>query len=114
MEHLVLKEVGFNNLKKGTKYIIKRCNEIHFIGNFNYYITNYENSANFNNAYSINGTTKIFVCTLNFYDKKSRYEILNHKYYKVIYKKEKIQQAMELRAVNIILRSIIGDASFVY
>lgn len=114
MEHLVLKEVGFNNLKKGTKYIIKRRNEIHFIGNFNYYIDNYENCANFDNAYSINGTLKTFVWKLNFYDKKSRHKILNHKYYKVIYQTEKIQEAMELRAVNQVLRKIIGDASFVY
>jgi hypothetical protein len=113
MDHLVLKEVGFGNLKKGTKYIIKRCNEIQFIGNFNNYNDTNESCASFDHAYSIHGEMKLFVWKINFYDKGSRYKI-SHKYYKVIYQKEKIQQTMELRSINIILQRIIGDASFVY
>jgi len=35
-------------------------------------------------------------------------------FYEFIYKKDKIQNAMELRAINQILRQLIGDESFKY
>jgi hypothetical protein len=38
----------------------------------------------------------------------------NVSFYKLIPTKEKIQQAMELRAINIILQNIIGDKTFNY
>uniref|UniRef100_A0A6C0ET17 Uncharacterized protein n=1 Tax=viral metagenome TaxID=1070528 RepID=A0A6C0ET17_9ZZZZ len=106
MEHLVLKEVNFNHLNNGDKYIIKRKGTIHFIGKF----INYTNNiANFDKAYSIHGTIKINVQDLCIY-----YERNSYKYYRVILQKNKIQEEMELRVVNLLLQRIIGDTSFKY
>ena len=113
MNHLVLKEVGFGNLKKGMKYVIKQRNEIHFIGNFNNYNDINKNCASFDHAYSIHGQIKLYVWKINLFDIGSRYKI-SHKYYMVIHQKEKIQNAMELRAINQILKKIICDDTFVY
>ena len=108
MENLVLKEVDFGNLKHGNKYIMKRMGTIHFIGNF----TNYNNNiAHFDKAYSFIGTKKINVQELCLYYEKHKY---SYKYYRVILQKNKIQEAMELRATNMVLQRIINDTSFKY
>jgi len=113
MELLLFKEVRFKHLKKGTKYIIKRANEsenIQFIytGKFTDYFPKLENVSMFDEVKEIMGIKKINSHKVNFFNE---YHIT---YYSLDGQKEKIQEAMEIRAINQVLRKIIGDESFVY
>ena len=119
---LKFKEVHYNDLRLGTKYIITdnskyiiKSNKV-YVGIFNGYcnkytlgeITNwgklhityspYTNSNKKYNSYDI---------SFNKYTNDRRYLILDSQ-------KEYIQNNMERRAINIILRRIIGDNNFYY
>jgi len=107
MENIVLKEVGFNDLEKGTKYIIKRHNKSCYKGRFSGYTYCMGSISHFFDARDIRGL-EMYVWRTEFYDEK------DITYHKIDGQKEKIQNAMELRAVNIILRRLIGDVSFIY
>jgi len=113
MELLLFKEVRFKHLKKGTKYIIKRINEheiIQFIytGKFTGYFHKLENVSMFDEIKEIMGIKKINSHKVNFFNE------YNITYYSLDGKKEKIQEAMELRAIKKVLCKITGDESFVY
>jgi hypothetical protein len=107
MERLIFEKVEFNNLVKDTKYIIKRHNKAYYTGKFSVYSFCMGEISHFCDARDISGH-ETYVWKIEFYNDKSR------TYHKIVQQKEKIQSAMELRAVNIILRSIIGDDTFNY
>ncbi len=107
MEHILFKEVGFNDLMKGTKYVIKRYNKAYYIGKFLGYSFCIGEISQFYDVIDISGH-ETYVWKIEFYDETSR------TYHKIDSQKEKIQNAMELRATNIILRRITNDESFTY
>lgn len=116
---LVFKETKSNGLVKNTKYITMKyvcdLNCVYYTGIFTGYtyeshIDNYLFVAsNFDNATVtvVYTNTKTDIRVIKFYDELKEY-------YYVDFQKEKIQNAMELRAVNIILQRIIGDNIFKY
>lgn len=112
MEKLMFKEICFSNLIKGTKYIIKRINKpeyirMIYIGKFSDYIYRYDSVSMFVDVKELR-KPELECCKMNF---TYEYDTI---YYIIVKQKEKIQQAMELRATNQVLRSIIGDETFVY
>jgi len=110
MNHLIFKEVDFKDLVKGQKYIIKHDNISYYIGKFSGYsfcLIRLIGVIKFCDIIDIHmqGT---HVGNLTFSNEKS------NSYYIIDIQKEKIQNAMELRATNIILRRITNDESFTY
>jgi len=109
-------EVGYHELKLGSKYIIinNLKHEKIYIGIFTGYCNKY-NIAEISNwgktyvSYLTNYNTKYIIgdLALNRYSFKRKYMILDSQ-------KETIQNNMESRALNIILRSILGDNNFCY
>ena len=109
-------EVSYNDLKLGTKYIIIN-NVKHdkvYVGTFTGYCNKYSMSeiTNWGKTYAsyltnYNRRYMIGDLSLNRYTFKRRYMILDSQ-------KETIQNNMEARAVNIILRLILGDNNFCY
>lgn len=110
-------EVNYNDLIIGTKYIIldqfKKSDKIH-VGIFNGYYNKYTTGeisywikthisylTNYNKKYLLGNIE------LNKYTFKRKYMMLDSQ-------KEKIQNNMESRALNIILRLLIGDNNFCY
>ena len=115
---LVFKETKSNGLVKNTKYITMKyvcdLNCVYYTGIFTGYtyesdIYNLFVASNFDNASFtvVNTNTKTDIRVIKFYDEL-------REYYCVDFQKEKIQNDMELRAVNKILQQIIGDNTFKY
>jgi len=102
-------EVSYNNLKVGETYgikdskyglgykIIGKCTR-RYKSFTRFYIT----------------TTTIINKTKYYVSYESRFYINPDHIFFLLNQKEKIQKAMEQRALNIILRNITGDESFVY
>lgn len=111
------KEVSYNELKLGTKYIIQHhfnATDKIYIGTFNGYCNKYtiDEISHWGKtyvSYLTNYNKKYLVgeLSLNKYTFKRKYMILDSQ-------KETIQNNMEARALNIILRLLIGDNSFSY
>jgi hypothetical protein len=106
--------INIDELVKGTKYRIEEnlfnVKELIIVGIFNGYEEKYllwNKTFYFNNY---NGYEVI----IPKYVESMRMDILHkRKFYKLISSKEKIQNAMELRAINLILQNII-DKTFIY
>lgn len=112
------KEVNYNDLRLGTKYIIihNHIDKV-YIGIFNGYSNKYTigeisywgkthiSYLTKNNKYLLRDI--IGDISLNKYTYKRKYMILDSQ-------RETIQNNMETRAVNIILRMILGDNNFCY
>jgi len=95
------KNVSIDDLTVGKKYFIKfyvRGGYENRIGVFTKYVNNY--FASFKIYY--------YGWELNYFLEDTSY------FYDYIYKKNKIQNAMELRAINQIIRNITGDETFNY
>jgi len=107
MDYLVFKEVGFIDLVKQTKYVIKRNNWAYYTGIFSGYSYKSGYISHFYNAKDIRGEER-YIWKIDFYNEPNR------TYHTIDKQKEKIQNAMELRAINIILRRITNDESFKY
>jgi len=124
MERLIFEKVEFNNLVKDTKYIIKRHNKAYYTGIFRkniikggdnvsefynisaLYDMHYMGERNCYNANSVTG--------MRYMGEISFYNDIHRTYYELDHQKEKIQEAMESRAVNKILQKITGDDTFKY
>ena len=110
-------EVNYNDLKLGTKYIILeqfKKTDLIYVGIFNGYYNKYtigeiSHWVKTHVSYLTNYNKKYLVgeLELNKYTFKRKYMMLDSQ-------KEIIQNNMEARALNIILRSLIGDNSFYY
>lgn len=118
---LKFKEVCHNNLRLGTKYIITDSSQYVFtnnkvyVGIFNGYgnnyrvaeITNWE-KTHITYSQSINNKKyKVGDISFNRYTYERTYLVLDSQ-------RDIIQNNMEARALNIILRRLIGDNSFYY
>ena len=102
------KQVNFYQLKRNTKYIITDLNgAFYYTGQFCLYIKNGKECAHFSNV-TCNVPVKRYCGYVTFsYD-------IGRKYYTLASKKDKIQNAMESRAINKILKQITGDDTFHY
>jgi len=109
------KEVNYNDLKLGSKYVIihNHFDKV-YVGIFNGY----------SNKYTIGEISfwgKTYISYLNKINKKylmgnielNRYTY-KRKYLVLESQREEIQNNMETRAINIILRRILGDNHFCY
>jgi len=108
MKHLVFKEVDFKDLVKGTKYMTIKYIGVYYTGTFVNYSSDRDIAVNFNNAKIVYKEEENFIRKIRFYEEAYR------TYYCVDFQKEKIQNAMELRATTIILRRITNDETFIY
>jgi hypothetical protein len=121
MNYLKFKEVPYNELKLGTKYIITdqaryifKSNKV-YVGIFNGYCNKYTVSeitnwgkTHISYSQSINKKKyKIGDISFNRHTYERTYLVLDSQ-------REIIQNNMESRALNIILRRLIGDNSFYY
>jgi hypothetical protein len=106
---LVFKETKFDKLEKGTKYIIKRYNKAYYNGRFMGYRYSLGKPVSmFEEVNDISKKKEIYVWNLNFYDEHTR------TYHNIVKQTEQRQNAMELRAINKLLRLITGDTTFNY
>ncbi len=109
MEPLVFKETKFMELVKGEKYIIKRFNKTYYNGIFTGHAFKFgSNISMFEEVKDVSKPTEIYIWKLEFYDDSAR------TFHKMIRQKEQRQNAMELRAVNLLLQRIVGDNAFKY
>jgi len=119
MNHLVFEKVEFINLVKGIKYLIifnfnAKCKSMIDIGIFDKYIDTGlfipEKNAYFKNITCMNddNSNTFKLKNTSYYNYKGRH------FFRIISQKERIQKAMEQRALNIILRNITGDNTFKY
>lgn len=92
------KKIHVNKLIKGNKYLIKIIYKGTLFTHYGYFV-----------CYSEKYDTLICMNCKN----KSIFITFESSFYEMTLKKEKIQQAMELRAINKILRQLI-DESFKY
>jgi len=115
---LKFKEVNYNNLRLGTKYIITNptnyvfTNNTVYVGIFNGYGNNYRigeitNFVQTNITYTpfSNKKYKVGDISFNKHTQERTYLVLDSQ-------RQLIQNNMESRAINIILRRIIGDNNF--
>jgi len=102
------KQVNFYQLKSNTKYIITDLNgAFYYTGIFCLYVKGGKDIAHFKNV-MCNVPIKRYCGYVTF-----SYEI-GRKYYTIDSKKDQIQNIMELRAINKILKQITGDETFHY
>ena len=94
----MFKTIIFEKLIKGDKYLIKHGKDEYVIGRF----------IKYNNESSYFHVKHIYFKQLYYYIHKKSI------FYEYNYQKDNIQNAMELRAVNKILRKITGDPLFIY
>lgn len=87
-------------LKPGTKYKIKYCGVVTYNGT---YLKRDGNYDIFKNVKGHGFTVELFKQDVSGY----------HDFYVPIFQKDRIQTAMEHRAVNKLLQQIIGDPTFV-
>ncbi len=104
---LVFKETNINELIFGKKYIIIKYTGSCYIGKFTGYTDEYDFATNFDNAKIICNEHKTDIINMRVYGTRAEY-------YCVDFQKGKIQNAMELRAVNLILQRVVGDITFKY
>jgi hypothetical protein len=118
---LSFESLPLSNLIKGVKYMIEEnsvyVKELIFIGNFKGYQQYDEEKyllwTNILYFSKIIGDEIITPTQVE----ELRMSVLSpfgRKYYKLVSSKEKIQQSMETRAVNMVLQQIIGDDTFTY
>uniref|UniRef100_A0A6C0EV84 Uncharacterized protein n=1 Tax=viral metagenome TaxID=1070528 RepID=A0A6C0EV84_9ZZZZ len=118
---LTFVSLPLSELVQGTKYRIEEnlygVREIIFIGMFNGYQQHNEGKYLLWKKifYFIkNGDEEVIIPK---YIEETQMDILSpfgRKYFKLISSKEKIQNEMEIRAINLILQNIIGDKTFSY
>ncbi len=121
MNRLVFEEVNFINLIKGIKYFIIfkfnlniKCKSMIDIGTFDKYIDTglviSEKTAYFINitCFDDNNSNTFKLNNTTYHPYKTRH------FFRIIPQKERIQKAMEQRALNTILRNITGDNLFKY
>ena len=100
-----MEQVNFYHLKPNHKYMITDLNGVfYYIGTFNLY-RNSGNVAIFKNVICTSPIERS--CGYMSYSYSA-----SRKFYTLISKKKEIQQAMETRALNKILKQIIGDPLF--
>jgi hypothetical protein len=111
-------EIDIDELVTGQKYMIQEISYQHTIiyySVFSHYVTGYITEWN-KPSYRVDTpytgikykpTMRFEKINLNNLTKKASF-------FKLICSKEKIQNAMELRAINLILQNIIGDKTFTY
>lgn len=101
-----MEQVNFYQLKPKNKYIVSDLHgAFHYVGTFDHYRHSANDMAIFKNVICINPIKR--PCGyVNF-----SYNIAR-KFYRLVSKKKEIQQAMETRAVNKILKMITGDELF--
>jgi len=102
MDHLLFKVSRLDELIQGKKYLTMKYSGTYYIGIFTGYTMN---GANFNAK--VIGKYITTIRHIRFYDE-------TREYYYVDFQKEKIQNDMEMRAVNSMLRIITGDNTFIY
>lgn len=110
-------EVNYNDLKLGTKYIILN----HLNATDNIYIETFNGYCNKYTIGEISHWRKTYISYLTNYNKRymvgdlalNKYTF-KRKYMILDSQKETIQNNMEARALNIILRLLIGDNHFSY
>ena len=107
-------EIDIDALITGKRYIIKEESHQHtrtiqgtFVNYFNPHTTCWYSTIY--TVISYDRTQKFYQHTLQLNNM-----IKKATFYKMISSKTKIQNAMEMRAVNIILKRIIGDCTFAY
>jgi len=120
MDHLlnlVFEKVDFINLVKGIKYLIifkAKCQSMIDIGIFDkyeeidinlFYVP--EETAHFINITCIEDNSHSYKLKNTSY-----YDLNTRNFFRIIPQKERIQKAMEQRALNTILRNITGDNLF--
>jgi hypothetical protein len=120
MSHLIFEEVSFDNLKHKEKYLISYNVNSYNIGIFTMYNTRHV----VHNSHSTTPIATFKYARFNIIQIDNMYtEVIRHfskhftrsiSYYKLNNKKHLIQEAMEQRALNIILRNLIGDNMFKY
>jgi hypothetical protein len=102
------KQVNFYQLKPNTKYIITDLNGAFYsTGYFCVYVKGGKDVAHFKDVVC-NIPIKRHCGYVTF-----SYEI-GRKYYTIVSKKKDIQNAMESRAINLIIQNILGDTAFNY
>ena len=101
----MLEPISFHNLKIGNQYFISgaEIDIIYYRGIFDGYAYN---STKF---YSLD---LIYPFYHNYCEYRSFHYYPIRYYYQYVSKKKEIQQAMETRALNAIIRQIIGDECF--
>ena len=99
-------QINFYHLKSNTKYVITDLNgSFHFVGTFEYCRKGSIDQAIFKNVICINPIERDCGYVSYSYN-------ISRKYYTFITKKKDIQDAMEKRALKLILQNIIGDKNF--
>jgi len=120
MSHLIFEEVSFDNLKHKEKYLILYNVNSYNIGIFTMYNTRHvvHNSHSIRPIATFKYARFNIIQIENMYVEITRYFSKNFtkqvKFFKLNSKKHLIQEAMEQRALNIILRNLIGDNMFKY
>jgi hypothetical protein len=101
----MFEEIKFSNLKIGKEYFItgEEIDIIYYRGYFEGYLYNI---AKFHSLLLVYPKTYYYADYKTFHSYPKRY------YYEFVSKKKEIQEAMESRALNLILQNIIGDKCF--
>ena len=120
MELLTFELVVPNDLIKGQRYLITR-NIIEETTFDEVDIATFEKFIPATHIWPSRNEEKVFFRNMVCFDenethnyKFGSYYYKSRYYYKMVPQKEKIQEAMESRALNAVLNNIIGDDSFVY
>ena len=101
-------QVNFYQLQSNKKYIITELNGIfHYVGIFDHYERDSIDKVIFKKVTCINPVERSYGYITFSYQ-------IGRRFYTIVSKKKEIQQAMELRALSMILKQIIGDESFVW
>ena len=99
-------QINFYHLKKNHKYIITEIYGVfHYVGIFSHYQKGSIDMVIFKNVTCINPVERSCGYVTFSYQ-------IGRRFYTIISKKKQIQEAMELRALNKILKNIIGDETF--
>jgi hypothetical protein len=101
--HSTFNCLSIDDLEEGKKYLVRTCIRNRYITKIGIFIglSKYSYYGYFDVSMPVSGL-------LRFSFNETSY------FYEFVYQKYNIQNAMELRAVNKILRRIIGDDSFTY
>jgi len=102
------KQVNFYQLKTNIKYIVTDLNgAFYYTGYFCIYLKRGKDIAQFKDVIC-NVPIKRHCGYVTFsYD-------IGRKYYTLVSKKDQIQNAMESRAINLIIQNVLGDTNFNY
>jgi hypothetical protein len=104
------------DLVKGVKYKIEEISHYYFRTFVGIYNGTDDDYLLWNNL-SFVAENRITALKNRSYFKDIRIHILSMYYrqiYKLVSSKEKIQQSMETRAVNMVLQQVVGDSTFIY